>query len=55
MTRKIIDAHKVIQAYCERYRFSFAKEEVNNYLSGEEWWFERFGDDPLWGRGKDTK
>ena len=54
MTRRIVDAYKIIIAYCKQYQFSFAKQEVNNYLSGEEWWFERFGADPLWGRGKDS-
>ena len=54
MTRKIVEAYRIILTYCEQYRFSFAKEEVNSYLSGEEWWFERFGADPLWGRGKDS-
>jgi preprotein translocase subunit Sec63 len=55
MTKKIVDAYRIILAYCSQYRFSFAKEEVNNYLSGEEWWFERFGADPLWGKGGDSK
>ncbi len=25
-----------------------SKEEVSNYFSAEEWWFERFGRSPLW-------
>ena len=53
MTKKIISAYRIIIAYCDQYKFSFAKEEIKNYLSEEEWWFERFGDDPLW--GKNTK
>ncbi|MCF8069667.1 MAG: J domain-containing protein [Desulfobacterales bacterium] len=48
-TREIISAYKIIISYCNQYKFSFSKEEVNNYLSGKEWWLERFGDDPLWG------
>ncbi len=27
-------------------------EELQQYLSAEEWWAERFGHDPLWGRAK---
>jgi DnaJ-class molecular chaperone len=49
MTKKIIAAHKIILLYCDQYKYSFAKEEDDKYLSGEEWWFDRFGNDPLWG------
>ena len=51
MTAKINTAYAVITEYCENYRFSMAREEVNKYLSREEWWLDRFGDDPLWGKG----
>ncbi len=50
MTRKIIAAYEIIAAYCENYRYSFTEEEVRRYLSAEEWWFEKFGNDPLWGK-----
>ena len=49
MTIKIVAAYKIITAYCKQYKYSFAKEEVKQYLSEEDWWFERFGDDPIWG------
>jgi DnaJ-class molecular chaperone len=52
MTKKIIDAYKTITLYCNQYKYSFVKEEVDKYLSGEDWWFERFGNDPLWGKSK---
>jgi len=48
MTTKIIRAYRTINDYCKNYRFSFSKGEVRNYLSAEEWWFERFGHTPLW-------
>jgi len=48
MTAKIVAAHKIIMDYCKHYRFSFSKKEVRQYLSEEEWWFERFGNDPVW-------
>jgi hypothetical protein len=48
MTARIIDAYRLINNYCNNYKFSFSKEEVSNYLSAEEWWLERFGHDPLW-------
>ena len=49
MTTQIIAAYRIINDYCKNYKFSFSKEEVNKYLSAEEWWFERFGKNPLWG------
>ncbi|MBN1627108.1 MAG: J domain-containing protein [Deltaproteobacteria bacterium] len=52
MTKKIIEAYKIIISYCEQYKYSFEEDEVKKYLSEEEWWFERFGDDPLWGNKK---
>lgn len=47
MTAKIIAAHKIISDYCNNYKFSFSEEEVSNYLSAEEWWFDRFGKHPF--------
>jgi DnaJ-class molecular chaperone len=55
MTKKIIAAYNIIITYCNQYKFSFTKEEVNNYLSEEEWWFERFGNDPILGNDKKPK
>jgi DnaJ-class molecular chaperone len=50
MTRKIVAAYGVIINYCNNYKYSFETEEIRTYLSAEEWWFERFGSDPLWGK-----
>ena len=49
MTQKIIDAYQIILAYCSHYQYCFSEEVINKHLSPEEWWFERFGNDPLWG------
>jgi len=43
MTAKIIAAYGVIMDYCNHYKFSFSKEEVQYHLSEEDWWIERFG------------
>lgn len=48
-TQEIVEAHKVIMDYCKEYRISFSRETVNRYRSEEEFWFERFGNDPMWG------
>jgi DnaJ-class molecular chaperone len=55
MTARIIAAYSLIGNYCKNYEFSFSKEEVNRYLPAEEWWFERFGQGPLWGSGQETE
>jgi DnaJ-class molecular chaperone len=48
MTTKIIAAYRIINDYCKNYKFSFSEQEVRNYLSAEEWWFERFGMNSLY-------
>jgi len=52
MTKKLTAAYKIVILYCNQYKYSFAKEEIKRYLSAEYWWFERFGNDPLWGNMK---
>jgi hypothetical protein len=37
--------------YCDSYAYSFSEEAVRRHLSPEEWWADRFGQDPLWGKG----
>ncbi len=55
MTTKIIAAYGIIYDYCNNYKFSFSEEEVSNYLSADEWWFERFGKNSFWGDEKKSK
>ncbi|MBN1832310.1 MAG: J domain-containing protein [Deltaproteobacteria bacterium] len=54
-TREIIAAYKKILDYCNCYQYSFSEETVKRHLSPEQWWSERFGDDPLWGKGNKSK
>jgi len=49
MTNNIIRAYKLISAYCNQYKFSFCRQEVEKYLSAEEWWLKKFGANPHWG------
>ena len=49
MTKKINSAYQTAIDYCNQYKYSFEVEEIKRYLSGEDWWFERFGNDPVWG------
>ncbi len=48
MTRKIISAYQMIIDYCWQYQYSFSEETVKRHLSHEQWWRERFGNNPLW-------
>jgi len=52
MTARITEAYKLILEYIENYKFSFEEEEIRQNLSidSDGWWFDRFGEDPLWGK-----
>lgn len=50
MTKKINHAYTIILDYCDHYEFSFSEKEVEKYLTVREWWFSRFGNDPIWSR-----
>ena len=48
--QQISDAYQLLMQYCKNYRFPLTpggKEEMD----AEDWWFERFGNDPLWSKG----
>lgn len=49
-TKEIVEAYDVLREYCESYRFSLREEDLQETTPGDdEWWTERFGDDPIWG------
>lgn len=52
--RKIIQAFETISQYCDAYLYSFAREEVEKYLSDRERWFRQFGTDPIWAGDHDN-
>jgi DnaJ-class molecular chaperone len=54
-TIAIIDAYRIIMDYCENYKFSFSKEEIEKYMSPEEFWVKRFGSDPIWSNYQDDE
>ena len=49
MTADIIKAYHIIMNYCENYKFSFTNEEVKKHYNSTDWWFDQFGNDPIWG------
>jgi DnaJ-class molecular chaperone len=54
-TIEIINAYRIIMDYCEQYRFSFSQEEIEKYISADEFWSKRFGSDPIWGNYQDDE
>lgn len=51
MIYQLTSAHELLMRYCEEYRFPLAPGE-NDVYEAEDWWMDRFGQDPLWGKGK---
>jgi DnaJ-class molecular chaperone len=49
MTDNIIKAYHTIMDYCENYIYSFSREDVKKQYNSTDWWFDRFGNDPIWG------
>jgi hypothetical protein len=51
---KLFEAYQLLLEYCANYTFPLVPGE-DEPLDGEDWWFERFGQDPLWGKGDGSK
>ncbi|MDX1776467.1 MAG: J domain-containing protein [Desulfobulbales bacterium] len=47
---ELTEAYRTLLQYCAEYRFPLVPGE-NEPLEGEDWWFERFGQDYHWGKG----
>lgn len=45
---EITAAYQVLLAYCQHYRFPLVMQQES--LDPEDWWLDRFGQDPLWGK-----
>lgn len=52
MTHRIVTAYRTVRTYCDCYEYSFEDEELKLHLSKEEWWMDKFGEDPLWARSQ---
>lgn len=51
-TMDIIESSKLLIDYIENYKFSFDdKNDIHNN-SVDDWWFNKFGNDSLWGQNK---
>ena len=48
-TANILQAYKIMRNYCDNYRFSFSREEIEKYIPDDEIWIKKYGSDPIWG------
>jgi len=48
---RITEAYELLMRYTEEYRFPLSPGDGDIY-DAEDWWMDRFGQDPLWGRQK---
>lgn len=48
---QLTEAYEALLAYCNAYEYPLVPDE-NEPLEGEDWWMDRFGRDPLWGKGE---
>lgn len=51
MMYRLTEAYDLLMRYCEEYHFPLQPEESDIY-DAEDWWMDRFGQDPLWARRK---
>jgi hypothetical protein len=51
---ELSEAYQILLQYCSEYRFPLIPGD-DMQLEGEDWWFERFGQDHLWGKGSVPK
>lgn len=49
MMRKLTRAYDVLLRHCDQFRVPLVPAD-NDALEPEDWWMDRFGQDPLWGK-----
>ncbi len=48
---RLTAAYELLIRYCEEYRYPLTPGADEHY-EAEDWWMDRFGQDPVWTRGK---
>lgn len=51
MMYRLTEAYNLLMRYCDEYRFPLSAPRDAVY-DAEDWWMDRFGQDPLWSRRK---
>jgi hypothetical protein len=56
LLRELTQGYDLLMGYCDRYRIPLIPAAGEN-IDPEDWWMDRFGRDPLWGKkeGKSQK
>jgi DnaJ-class molecular chaperone len=44
MQQRLNEAYAVLMNYCSSFQYSFRKEDVEAYSSGEDFWWKHFGE-----------
>ncbi len=48
LIKKINESYEILMEYCDNYLILLTPND--NVNDPEEWWFQHFGEDPIWGR-----
>ena len=48
---RLTEAYQTLLDYCADFSFPLEPDE-NTSVDDKDWWMDRFGNDPLWGRSK---
>jgi hypothetical protein len=48
---RLTEAYETILDYCKNFRFPMIPDE-DTPMDDNEWWMNRFVNDPLWGKNK---
>ena len=44
MQQRLNEAYAELMDYCSSFQYSFRKEDVETYLTGEDFWWKHFGE-----------
>lgn len=42
MQQQINEAYSILMSYCNSYEYSFTREDIERFPSGDEFWWDRF-------------
>ena len=48
LIKKLNYAYEILMEYCDNYLIDLESKEIN--LDPKDWWFNKFGEDPIWGK-----
>ncbi len=46
----VIEGYQVLLAYCAQYQFPLVIDSDDLEIDDEDWWMNKFGQDPVWGK-----